>query len=270
MTGSTTVSAEGSRSTAPAASADSREVQALLIVLSVVAGCTDIIGFLGLNGLFTAHITGNLVILAAHIVGGGEAQIAQMLSIPAFIVVVGLTSLLVGGLESIGIASLHPLLLLHFLLLAGFLIICGGAGSHIDVHASNAIVAGMLGVSAMAVQNALVQKSLGGAPSTAVMTTNVTRFAIDAGRVLLGGDPADVAGARNQAARTLPVIVGFAVGCAIGAACEAAIGLMSLVLPVGLALLAFVMGFAVEPVGRKSLMAPVTRSTSPGRKRLQL
>jgi uncharacterized membrane protein YoaK (UPF0700 family) len=30
-------------------------------VLSVIAGATDIIGFLGLNGLFTAHITGNLV-----------------------------------------------------------------------------------------------------------------------------------------------------------------------------------------------------------------
>jgi len=45
-----------------------RAVQALLIVLSVTAGCTDIIGFLGLNHLFTAHITGNLVILAAHIV----------------------------------------------------------------------------------------------------------------------------------------------------------------------------------------------------------
>lgn len=53
--------------------------------------CTDIIGFLVLNGLFTAHITGNLVILAAHIVGGGEAQIAPMLSVPVFIVMVGMT-----------------------------------------------------------------------------------------------------------------------------------------------------------------------------------
>ena len=47
---------------------NSRAVQALLIVLSVTAGCTDIIGFLVLDGQFTAHITGNLVILAAHIV----------------------------------------------------------------------------------------------------------------------------------------------------------------------------------------------------------
>ena len=36
-------------------------------VLSLVAGSVDVIGFLGLGGLFTAHIAGNLVILAAQI-----------------------------------------------------------------------------------------------------------------------------------------------------------------------------------------------------------
>jgi uncharacterized membrane protein YoaK (UPF0700 family) len=225
---------------------NARAVQALLIVLSVTAGCTDIIGFLVLNGLFTAHITGNLVILAAHIVGGGEAQIAPMLSVPVFIVMVGLTRLLAGGLESIGLASLRPLLLLQFLLLAGFLVLCVAAGPRIDPNAANAILAGMLGVSAMAVQNALVQISLKGAPSTAVMTSNVTRFAMDVGEVLLGGDPADVAKARNRAAHTLPAIVGFTVGCGVGAACEVALGASSLALPAGLALLAFATGFAAE------------------------
>jgi uncharacterized membrane protein YoaK (UPF0700 family) len=226
---------------------NSRAVQALLIVLSVTAGCTDIIGFLVLNGLFTAHITGNLVILAAHLGGGGEAQIAPMLSVPVFIVMVCLTRLLAGGLESIGLVSLRPLLMLQFLLLAGFLVLCVAAGQRIDPNATNAILAGMLGVSAMAVQNALVQISLKGAPSTAVMTSNVTRFAMDVGEVLLRGDPADVAKARSRAAHTLPAIVGFTVGCGLGAACEAQLGTWSLALPAGLALLAFAMGFAAEP-----------------------
>jgi uncharacterized membrane protein YoaK (UPF0700 family) len=104
----------------------------------------------------------------------------------------------------------------------------------------------MLGVSAMAVQNALVQISLKGAPSTAVMTSNVTRFAMDVGEVLLGGDPADVAKARNRAAHVLPAIIGFTAGCGLGAACEAALGTWSLALPAGLALLAFATGFAAE------------------------
>jgi uncharacterized membrane protein YoaK (UPF0700 family) len=51
-------------------------------VLSVIAGSVDVISFLGL-GLFTAHITGNLVILAAHLVtGGGDARLAAMLWVP--------------------------------------------------------------------------------------------------------------------------------------------------------------------------------------------
>ena len=36
-------------------------------VLSLTAGSMDVIGFLGLGGLFTAHITGNLVIVAARV-----------------------------------------------------------------------------------------------------------------------------------------------------------------------------------------------------------
>jgi uncharacterized membrane protein YoaK (UPF0700 family) len=48
--------------------------------------------------------------------------------------------------------------------------------------------AGMLGVAAMAVQNALVRISLSGAPSTAVMTTNVTVFTMDLREILLAQD----------------------------------------------------------------------------------
>jgi len=82
----------------------------------------------------------------------------------------------------------------------------------------------MFGVAAMAVQNALVQISLENMPTTAVMTTNVTHFMLDLGEVLAGGDPAEVAKARSRAMHTLPVIVGFATGGGLGAACQAAAG----------------------------------------------
>src|ERR1700687_3783347 len=211
-------------------------------VLSLTAGSVDVISFLGLGGLFTAHVTGNLVILAAHLVSGSGAPVAVMLSVPVFVAALGLTRLLAGALESIGFASLGPLLLLQFLLLARFFVLCVSAGPRIDPDATKAILAGMFGVSAMAVQNALVQISLKGAPSTAVMTTNLTRFMMDAGEVMLGRKPADVAKARDRAMRTWPAIVGFAIGCGLGATCEAAIGLRSLALPAGLALLAVAMG----------------------------
>lgn len=218
-------------------------------VLSIIAGSVDAIGFLGLGGLFTAHVTGNLVILAAHLVSGSGAPVAAMLSVPMFVATLGLTRLLAGALERVGFASLRPLLLLQFLLLAGFFVLCASAGLRIDPDAPKAILAGMLGVSAMAVQNALVQISLKGAPSTAVMTTNLTRFMMDVGDVMLGRKPADVAKARDRAMRTLPAIVGFAIGCGLGATCEAAIGLRSLALPAGLALLAVAMGMTANLEG---------------------
>ena len=215
-------------------------------VLSVVAGSVDVISFLGLDGLFTAHITGNLVILAAHIVIRDQASIAPMLSVPVFIVVISLTRVLAGRLESIGISALRPLLFLQFVLIAGFLALCLAAGRRIDPNATNAIIAGMLGVSAMAVQNALVQFSLKGAPPTAVMTSNVTLFMIDVGAMLFLRDPDGVANARSRARRTWPAIVGFTVGCSLGAVLEAVIGPWSLALPTGFALLALALGFSVD------------------------
>jgi uncharacterized membrane protein YoaK (UPF0700 family) len=220
-------------------------VQTLLIVLSVIAGSTDTIGFLELDGLFTAHITGNLIVLAAHIIKGGDAQMAKILSVPVFVLTINAAVVLAAWLTKVGCRPLCPLLLLEFALLSAFLLLNVTADSRTDPNATSAIVAGMLGISAMAIQNVLVQISLKGAPSTAVMTTNVTRAAIDIGDMLLGRNTTDRLEARKRVMRTLPVIVGFAVGCGLGVACEAARGLWSLALPVGLALLACAIVLAV-------------------------
>jgi uncharacterized membrane protein YoaK (UPF0700 family) len=160
------------------------------------------------------------------------------------------TRLLAGGLERAGCNTLGPLLLLQLLSLAVFLVLCIAAGPWIDPNAATAVIAGMFGVAAMAVQNALVQISLRNTPTTAVMTTNVTHFMLDLGGILVGGDQTEAAEARSRAMRTLPVIVGFAAGCGLGAACEAAAGLWSLALPTGLAALAFVLGLAEKPRDR--------------------
>jgi uncharacterized membrane protein YoaK (UPF0700 family) len=214
----------------------------LPVVLSLIAGGADVISFLGLGGLFAAHITGNLVILAAHIVTGQAASVALLLSVPTFMLALGLTRLLAAGLERAGRSSLASLLLLQFLLLVGFFVLCVLAGPRADPKAAITIVAGMLGVAALAVQNALVQISLADVPSTAVLTTNITRFAIDLGDILLGRDSAEVAVARRRAQHTWPVIVGFTAGAALGAWCFANVGLWSLAMPAALALLALFLG----------------------------
>jgi len=131
-------------------------------------------------------------------------------------------------------------LLLQFLTLAGSFILCLPSHEHAP-SPQRILVAGQLTVAAMAVQNALGQISLPKTPSTAVMTTNLARFIVDAGESLLGKDPVEVAEARRRANDTWPVIIGFTAGAGVGAAGFAAVGLKSLALPAGLALLALMM-----------------------------
>jgi uncharacterized membrane protein YoaK (UPF0700 family) len=229
----------------------SRAARLLPFVLSIIAGNVDIIGFLGLGGLFTAHVTGNLVVLAAKLVAGDQASLAHLIAVPVFVAALILTQLLAAGLERIRISSLVPLLVLQFVLLLAFFNVCVGAGRVIDPNTERMIFAGMLGVCAMAVQNALVRVSLRGAPSTAVMTTNITLFTMDLVKILLQGDASGVAAARDRAGNTWPAIIGFLLGCALGAACETALGLRSLMLPATLALFAIALGLsaALQGVG---------------------
>ena len=215
---------------------DSLGTKLLTFVLSVIAGGVDVIGFLGFGGLFIAHITGNIVILAARTAAGEHASAAHLLSVPVFIIALFAARLLAAILGWSGIATLRLLLLLQFLFLAGFLAIWIEVGSLADPNAAPLIIAAMLGVSAMAVQNALVQISLKDAPSTAVMTTNLTRFVVDLGEVWFGRDPGGRAKAATRARRTGTAIAGFVAGSCLGAWCQARLGLWSLALPAGLAL----------------------------------
>ena len=233
-------------------------LQLLTILLSLTAGSLDVITYLGLGGLFTAHITGNLVILAARVAGGGATDLAAMLSVPVFMLMLGLTRLLAGGLERCGYDSLRPLLLVQFLFLAAFLGLAFADGFKIDLSTAAATTGGMLGVSAMAVQNALIQVSLKGAPGTAVMTTNITRFTVDLGTILLRSDRDTTVGARDRANRTWPSIVGFTIGCVLGAACETRFNLRSLALPTVLSLVALAAAMAGDGERKREQRYPRT------------
>src|ERR1700730_13704218 len=90
-------------------------------VLSATAGAVDVIGFLALGGLFTAHITGNVVIVAAHYVTGGFSQVGPLLAVPVFMAVLALVTLASGAIARAGSPPLRPLLLLQTVLLVGFL-----------------------------------------------------------------------------------------------------------------------------------------------------
>jgi uncharacterized membrane protein YoaK (UPF0700 family) len=211
-------------------------------ILSTTAGAVDVIGFLVLGGLFTAHITGNLAIVAAHFITGGFGQVGPILAVPVFIAVLGIVVLVFGGLDGAG-NSRRPLLLLHAALLAG----CLGLGLEFspftNADGPMAVLVGMLAVAAMATQNAMVKLALVKVPSTAAMTTNITQLTIDLATLARGGDgPNDLAEVRQRARVTFLCLVGFGGGCVAGAVLESHLGLGALTLPVILATLAVPLG----------------------------
>ncbi len=187
--------------------------------------------------------TGNVVIVAAHYVTGGFSQIGPLLAVPVFMAVMGVVTLASGAIARAGSSPLRQLLWLQTALLAGFLLLGVWFGRFVDADSSIAVLAGMLGVAAMATQNVLVKLALKGAPSTAVMTTNITQLTVDLATLARSrGDADELARARNRARMTFPCIVGFVGGCAAGAALEVKFGLWALALPVVLSALAVPLG----------------------------
>src|SRR5690349_12630088 len=60
-------------------------------LLSLVGGFVDTAVFVGLFGLFTAHVTGNLALIGTELVNREGDVFAKLLSLPVFVVTVILT-----------------------------------------------------------------------------------------------------------------------------------------------------------------------------------
>jgi uncharacterized membrane protein YoaK (UPF0700 family) len=212
-------------------------------VLSATAGAVDVIGFLGLGGLFTAHITGNVVVVAAHYVTGGFAEVGPLLAVPTFVAVLGAVTAVAVAAEKAGFDRRRGLLVLQAALLAGCLGVGVEFGPFADADHPMAVLVGLLAVAAMATQNALVKIALPGAPSTAVMTANTTQLTVDLAAIAWGlGSSDDLARARCRAGQISACVSGFVAGCAAGAAVQVHLGLWALALPAALAALAVPLG----------------------------
>jgi uncharacterized membrane protein YoaK (UPF0700 family) len=184
-------------------------------LLSVISGMVDVTGYLSLK-LFTAHVTGNIVIIAAQLVYGGPPKMDQILAVPVFIVAVALVWIGVQAMNRRGPALPRLLLLIQFLLLIGVLIVA--VAYHPDANPGGlmADVTAMIAISAMASQYSLLQLTMPGAPSTAVMTGNLTKTVLAFLETASKRQPL-MADAREQLRKAIQVVVGFFVGCLIGA-----------------------------------------------------
>ncbi|MGO4436608.1 YoaK family protein [Rhizobium sp. RAF56] len=189
----------------------------LPVLLSFNGGYVDTAGFLALQGLFTAHVTGNFVTFGASVALGTSGAAAKLLALPVFCIVVILVRLLAHLLGGRSLPVLRTLLVLKVGLLAAAALLASWLGPFATGDSWQAILTGMVLVSAMAIQNAVHRVHLSKAPPTTLMTGTTTQIMIDIADLMLGITPEAKAAWAQRISRMSVAVLSFALGCALAA-----------------------------------------------------
>lgn len=199
-------------------------------LLAFTAGFVDTCGFIALFGLFTAHVTGNFVLIGASLFGSHHGIVGKLLALPVFVLAVAATRYYILGCERKGTRATNAVLIGQIVFLALFMLVAVAAAPFVDGDAPLAIAAGMLGVIAMAVQNTASRTIFAALSPTTVMTGNVTQIVIDL--VDMAGSPAVGNETRARLRKMWPAVAAFAVGALAGALGYHAFGFWCLVIPI--------------------------------------
>jgi uncharacterized membrane protein YoaK (UPF0700 family) len=204
-------------------------------VLSFIAAFVDTCVFIGLFGLFTAHVTGNFVLIGAQLVTNEGDLLAKLLALPEFMVAVGGAVLLARLLRRHGHNALPVLLGVEMLLLLMTVATAVVLKPPTTGEDGSTLLIGMLASFAMGLQNALMRLELAFLPPSTVMTVTVTQTVIDAVNLMVERESSDARTLTStRFKRTLPSIAAFFLGAAGGAYGYFVSGFFSLLLPAGL------------------------------------
>ena len=199
-------------------------------IQAFVAGFVDTVGFVGLFGLFTAHVTGNFVMLGASIAETRSGVIAKLVALPVFFLAVAGTSLFLRRCAASGRDPVGGVFGAQAFFLACFLGVAVGAGPFHGGDQPLAIIAGLLGVIAMAIQNAASRTIFSAFSPTTIMTGNSTQVVLDLVELTRGAsaDPA----ARTRIGKMVPPLAAFIVGALAGGGGYVLAGFWALVVPI--------------------------------------
>jgi uncharacterized membrane protein YoaK (UPF0700 family) len=204
----------------------------IAVPLSFNAGYVDTAGFLALQGLFTAHVTGNFVTLGATLVLGTSGAIGKLLALPVFCVVVVLVRGIGSWLAAHSLPQLRTLLTVKIVLLAIGSALAVRLGLFRDAYSWPALVSGMTLVSAMAIQNALQRIHLATSPPTTLMTGTTTQIMIDLADTMHGRlSPDQRLIARRRLSRMVLSVIAFGLGCGVAASLYALVNIWCLLIP---------------------------------------
>lgn len=208
-------------------------------ILSAVAGYVDAAGFLGLFGLFAAHITGNLVAAGTIFAYGiHEGLGLRLTAIVVFTISVASASLVARVARARGYRPLTALFALMTIALAVFCATGVMLQSRLRGPDDWAVVlTGAVAVFGMGVQNALVRDVLSTLGPTTLMTGSLTQLTMDLVELALPEEERGDLGARHRMetrrrlARSGTSVLAFLLGTALGGVATTLLGFWSIALP---------------------------------------
>jgi uncharacterized membrane protein YoaK (UPF0700 family) len=190
--------------------AEDRRLPPVLLALTVITGLVDAVSYLGLGHVFTANMTGNVVLLGfglAH--AGGLPVLAPSISLAAFLLGAG-----AGGRIAVSLAERRRRHLSVALAIEAGLLGCAAliaAASTIAIDSLAAYVVIALVAVAMGVRNATVRKLAVPDLTTTVLTLTLTGLAADS-------RPAG--GTSHNSHRRAAAVVSLLLGALLGALLE--------------------------------------------------
>ncbi|MBC7846914.1 MAG: DUF1275 domain-containing protein [Flavobacterium sp.] len=198
----------------------------ITLLLTIIAGYCDTVTFVAVDSIFSAHVTGNFIVFAYHIIKGSDMNSwIRLLTFPTFII-----AIIIGGWIAGNSTYKYKLLLWEGIMLT----IAGSAATVLQAYnifpEARIYLIAMIVVVAMGLQNAfgkLYSKETYG--PTTMMTGNVTQASLDLGNLLrtFFHDSEILSNFKKQ----LVTVFGFLVGCLLGALAGKYWGLGTLLVP---------------------------------------
>ncbi|WP_454760358.1 YoaK family protein [Caulobacter segnis] len=195
---------------------DKRHAGVTGVGMAFVGGYVDVIGFVLLFGLFVAHATGNIVMLGVGLAGDAGGLATKLLALPVFVGSAAATYALIRWRNDRGQPCQVLVLALQAVLLLAFTLLTAHALPAASADAPAVMLAGLVGVVAMAVQNVGARAVFTQLAPTTMMTGNVTQVAIDIVDLVIARGRPDAA-LKARILKTWPSVAAFALGAVGGA-----------------------------------------------------
>ena len=112
------------------------------VALGFLAGYVDTLGFVGLFGLFTAHVTGNFVLIGRALIEPSQAIVIKLMVFPVFILFVALARLAILHWDRSGSKTLRNSFLFQLFMMLATVVCAWQAAPVVEASAPLTLLTG--------------------------------------------------------------------------------------------------------------------------------